>query len=898
MVDRDSLAIVVVSRRHPDRLPALIESVRRIDPPRSVCVVNLTGAALPTGDYSLTEGASTLSVGQAVSAALRGSAANRIWILRDDVTVTPEALVALASVLDASPSVGVVGPKIMDGNSPSVIREMGESMTRSGYSVPLAERELDQAQYDRVSDVLAVGEVGMLLRRDVWDAVGGFDDALTSVDAALDFCCRARLAGWRVEVVPSARIEAVDSEWTAFAGQVKHSRFVREQARARAHRLLVSVSGLVAPIRGIALMGEALARGVGRFVRKLEAPFAELSGTIRGVFGGSRISRARRTLRRLRTQPSIDPRLYVDRRELARRRSLARDEQRARAEAADETTRLRFGVAAVWWTALLSVVGLVLSGPLLGAEALSGGGTLPLPASIGDVWDAWGATWSDVAGGTPTLPDGFISLLVTLASVTWWNPNLAVVSLYVLAVPLAFVSGYVGSGAVTRDPRVALIVGAAWALIPTLHIAVSDGRLTAILAHLALPLAVRAFFGRSIVSLGATSILVAILWASTPSLAPVIAVAVGLRAISGFPAILLTLAPSLALEWPRLADSITAPLTYFADRGFPSPTVSPTGLAVLGLWPTTPEIPFVPEQWTTVITIALSATAALLLVVGIAVSASERLGALALIGGVALGVIAVVSGIPLASAIGQPVSVFTGPLLDVVWFALLCGSALAVTRLRKVSTVLGPLTVVVVGAFGVVPITSVMAGGAALAPTTVRTLPAYVEAETVIKPGGSTIVLRPTDAGLVVRVERDSGVSLLDWAGSASTRSSPTESERAAGTIAANLVVESDFDVVTATTELGVTFVLLEAPETAPEVSAISSHAGLVEVGMTDRGILWRVVPSPTTAVTDRDPDLMYRLISGAVFAVALVAAIPTSLPRRRRSDDALVIAEDDDERA
>jgi hypothetical protein len=141
-------------------------------------------------------------------------------------------------------------------------------------------------------------------------------------------------------------------------------------------------------------------------------------------------------------------------------------------------------------------------------------------------------------------------------------------------------------------------------------------------------------------------------------------------------------------------------------------------------------------------------------------------------------------------------------------------------------------------------------------------------------------------------------VTLVEWTAAAATRSKLAEHESAIADLAANLIVESGFDVAAAVSEAGIRFIVLEALPTAPEVSAIASHAGLTSVGVTDRGILWRVNDSIDTTPVDRSPDLVYRAILGLVGLIALIAAVPTSLPRRRPVIDDLapVTGEVDDE--
>src|SRR5919199_609962 len=131
-----------------------------------------------------------------------------LWLLATDNAPEPDALEQLLRAVDLAPSVAVAGPKQMQWDAPDYLHSFGETMTRFGASVELAEPELDQAQYDRHSDVLGVAAGGMLVRADVWRELGGFDPALPALDDALDFCVRARLAGHRVQLVPGARVRS------------------------------------------------------------------------------------------------------------------------------------------------------------------------------------------------------------------------------------------------------------------------------------------------------------------------------------------------------------------------------------------------------------------------------------------------------------------------------------------------------------------------------------------------------------------------------------------------------------------------------------------------------------------------------------------------------------------
>ena len=83
---------------------------------------------------------------------------------------------------------------------------MGRSIDRLGGShTGIEPGELDQEQHDAVRDVFYVSSAAMLVRTDLFEALGGFDADTFPGSEDLDLCWRARLAGARVVVAPDAR---------------------------------------------------------------------------------------------------------------------------------------------------------------------------------------------------------------------------------------------------------------------------------------------------------------------------------------------------------------------------------------------------------------------------------------------------------------------------------------------------------------------------------------------------------------------------------------------------------------------------------------------------------------------------------------------------------------------
>lgn len=153
-----------------------------------------------------------------------------IWTLHDDQICDPDAL---AGLLDEATSddIGIVGPKVREWPSLRRLLEVGVTVTGTGQRETMLESgEPDAGQHDRPRDVLAVGSAGMLVRRDVWERLGGTDPRLPLFFDDVDLGWRANRAGYRVRTAPRAIV--FHAEATSNRRRVRR-KGVREHAGER-----------------------------------------------------------------------------------------------------------------------------------------------------------------------------------------------------------------------------------------------------------------------------------------------------------------------------------------------------------------------------------------------------------------------------------------------------------------------------------------------------------------------------------------------------------------------------------------------------------------------------------------------------------------------------------------
>ncbi len=125
--------------------------------------------------------------------------------VHDDVAMDPGTVRLLVEETYRS-NAGIVGPKLVEWDDERRLESVGFDIDKFGVALSAVEPgELDQEQHDAVRDAFFIPTPCLLVRADLFGALGGFDRDVPFRGDDLDLCWRAHIAGARVLVVPSAR---------------------------------------------------------------------------------------------------------------------------------------------------------------------------------------------------------------------------------------------------------------------------------------------------------------------------------------------------------------------------------------------------------------------------------------------------------------------------------------------------------------------------------------------------------------------------------------------------------------------------------------------------------------------------------------------------------------------
>jgi GT2 family glycosyltransferase len=191
-----------------------------------------------------------------------------IWLLHDDSAPSSHCLEQLLLAADAHPSAGILGPKILGWHDQRLLLEVGVAVTGSGRRYTgLERREHDQGQHDGTRDVLSVSSAGMLIRRDLWERLRGFDANLPLFRNDLDLCWRANRTDARVLVATDAVLH--HREASAHGRRTEHHDRAHQRDReAAVHVLLAQVPGWQRPFVGLRLFIGSLVRALVSLIGK------------------------------------------------------------------------------------------------------------------------------------------------------------------------------------------------------------------------------------------------------------------------------------------------------------------------------------------------------------------------------------------------------------------------------------------------------------------------------------------------------------------------------------------------------------------------------------------------------------------------------------------------------
>jgi GT2 family glycosyltransferase len=572
-----------------------------------------------------------------------------VWLLHDDCEPAPDALEQLLRAASRGKTTAVLGPKLRDLADRRVLREAGVTVDRAGRRITGIEPgEIDQGQHDGNRAVVAVSSAGMLVRRDVWDQLGGFDANLPLCRDDIDFCWRAHAAGYDVRVVT----DAVMYHRELSARQIRKAPAAGGRPRMLDRRGALYVFAVNVPFGPMLVMmggcvaGTLLRAGYFLITKQQRKAFDQLGALSWLARHPLRVWRARR-----RRAATLRHGYGVLRDQLPKGRALAKlaesvasllsrgpayegggmhsaitDGLEDELLLPNENSVIRrvFTNPGVLLFAGLLVVTLVaersLVGPVLsGSGTLSGGALAPAWGGASDLWREYLAGYHATGIGSAASAPPYLAVVAALATLLAGKTWLAIDVLLLGCVPAAGVTAFLAARRVTAAVPARLWIAGTYALLPVAMGAVAAGRIGTAVAFVLLPL-IGIALGRVVTGPSSTvpsrfttrraawaaALLIAVAAAFVP-LIWAIAVVAALAALAAWrwlppatasSAVIVAVVPGVVLV-PWTFDLFARPSAFLLEAGLAGPGMAAAGLRPASLLLLSPGGPGLPPVWVT-----------------------------------------------------------------------------------------------------------------------------------------------------------------------------------------------------------------------------------------------------------------------------------------------------------
>jgi N-acetylglucosaminyl-diphospho-decaprenol L-rhamnosyltransferase len=237
-VTRASVLVVTVTYNSGDHLTSFLDSLDRASTHDLRVVISDNGSTdgAPAREAErrgaavhVLENNTNLGYGRAVNRAAEGADEDWILIVNPDVVMHDGAIDALIEAASARPDIGVVGPRILDadGSTYPSARPLPRLFLGIGHGVlstvapnnPWSRRyrPTNLATVDEPFDTGWLSGACLLVRRSVFERIGGFDDAFFMYFEDVDLGRRIGEAGFRCRYVPASVVTHVGAHSTSHA---------------------------------------------------------------------------------------------------------------------------------------------------------------------------------------------------------------------------------------------------------------------------------------------------------------------------------------------------------------------------------------------------------------------------------------------------------------------------------------------------------------------------------------------------------------------------------------------------------------------------------------------------------------------------------------------------------
>lgn len=124
--------------------------------------------------------------------------------LDNDTRVTEDCIFELVKVLENDDSIGFAQAKLLRMNTENLYDCAGDYLGPLGFLIERSRGARDTGQFDFITDILSAKSAASIIRKELFNKIGGFDENFYMYLEETDLSWRVWLVGFRVVFIPAA----------------------------------------------------------------------------------------------------------------------------------------------------------------------------------------------------------------------------------------------------------------------------------------------------------------------------------------------------------------------------------------------------------------------------------------------------------------------------------------------------------------------------------------------------------------------------------------------------------------------------------------------------------------------------------------------------------------------
>lgn len=200
------VSIIIVNYNGGKVFEECLISVKRLQYPNFETIIVDNASNDTTQKYGTIKNKKNVGFAYANNQGIKVAKGKYVLLLNNDTRVPKDLLKILVEKAEKVPQIGVIQPKIYIMDNPKYLDNAGSFLTQIGFLRHWGFQKKDTTEFNKEREIFSAKGACMLIRKDLIEEIGLFDESFFMYFEESDFCWRVWLAGYKVIFYPKTHI--------------------------------------------------------------------------------------------------------------------------------------------------------------------------------------------------------------------------------------------------------------------------------------------------------------------------------------------------------------------------------------------------------------------------------------------------------------------------------------------------------------------------------------------------------------------------------------------------------------------------------------------------------------------------------------------------------------------